>query len=100
MRKNYFLSLLFILISSVVIAQNYNMANGANGTISTCTGTFRDGGGAGNYANSQSSTITFCPSTPGTKVQIVFTQFDTEIIGTTLYDYLEMWQGATIVGPA
>ncbi|HSD14383.1 MAG TPA: PKD domain-containing protein, partial [Flavobacterium sp.] len=76
------------------------MTNGANGTISTCSGNFRDGGGTGNYANSQSSTITICPSTPGTKVQLVFTQFNTEIIGTTVYDYLEMWQGSTIAGPA
>ncbi|WP_026980529.1 T9SS C-terminal target domain-containing protein [Flavobacterium suncheonense] len=100
MKKNYLLSLLFLLISSVVIGQNYNMTNGANGTISTCSGNFRDGGGNGNYANNQSSTITFCPSTPGTVIRLTFTSFDTEIIGTTVYDYLEMWQGATITGAA
>ena len=52
------------------------MPNGENGTTSTCSGTFRDG--AGDYASSLNSTRTFCPSTPGDKVRITFTAFDTD----------------------
>ena len=65
------------------------MPNGANGTISTCSGTFRDG--AGNYGSSQNSTITFCPSTPGDLVKITFTAFNTE----NWFDILEVWHGNT-----
>lgn len=69
------------------------MPNGANGTTSTCSGTFRDG--AGDYASSLNSTRTFCPSTPGDKVRITFTAFDTE----SGYDYLDVWN-ANAVGVA
>ena len=69
------------------------MPNGANGTTSTCSGTFRDG--AGDYASSLNSTQTFCPSTPGDKVRITFTAFDTE----SGYDYLDVWN-ANAVGVA
>ncbi|KGO90064.1 hypothetical protein Q764_03075, partial [Flavobacterium suncheonense GH29-5 = DSM 17707] len=72
------------------------MASGANGTISTCSGTFKDGGGNGNYASNQSSTITFCPSTPGSLIRVSFTSFDTE----DGYDYLEVWNGNTVSGAA
>lgn len=69
------------------------MPNGENGTTSTCSGTFRDG--AGDYASSLNSTRTFCPSTPGDKVRITFTAFDTE----SGYDYLDVWN-ANAVGVA
>ncbi|MEQ3662365.1 MAG: hypothetical protein ACJAYP_000665, partial [Flavobacterium sp.] len=92
MKKIYLLVLGFILLFDFSIySQTYNMANGANGTITTCSGTYRDGGGAGNYAASQSSTITFCPTVPTDKIRISFTTFDTESIGTTCYDYLDLW---------
>ena len=97
MKKIYFLVLSVVLLSSYsVFSQTYNMPNGANGTITTCSGTFRDG--AGNYASNQNSTITFCPTNPTDKIRISFTAFDTESIGTTCYDYLDLWQGNT-VGP-
>ncbi|BCY29464.1 hypothetical protein KK2020170_23320 [Flavobacterium okayamense] len=63
-------------------------------SYSTCSGTFRDG--AGNYANNQDSSVTFCPSTPGTVVAITFTAFNTE----DGFDYLEIWQGNSMTGPA
>ncbi|MGX7668979.1 proprotein convertase P-domain-containing protein, partial [Flavobacterium pedocola] len=96
MKNNYFLSLLFLLICSVSFSQTYVMANGANGTISTCSGTFRDQGNNSDYGASQSSTITFCPSTPGDLIRVSFTAFNTE----NNYDYLEMWHGNSVSGTA
>lgn len=93
MKNKYLLLFIFLIVSFVSVGQTYNMPNGANGTISTCTGTFRDG--AGNYGNSQNSTITFCPSTPGDKVRMTFTAFDTE----SGLDYLDVWF-ANAVGAA
>uniref|UniRef100_UPI00404B3D27 PKD domain-containing protein n=1 Tax=Flavobacterium sp. TaxID=239 RepID=UPI00404B3D27 len=81
-----------------MFSQTYTMNNGANGTISTCSGTFVDDGGAGNYANNQNSTITFCPSTPGDLIQVVFTSFDTEGGGGLCTDYLDVWY-SNAVGP-
>lgn len=85
MIKNYFLNIVFLIVCTISFGQTYNMPNGANGTISTCSGTFRDR--AGDYLSSQNSTITFCPSTPGDKIRITFTAFETE----DGFDYLEVW---------
>ncbi|RTY90009.1 PKD domain-containing protein, partial [Flavobacterium sp. GSN2] len=90
MKNKYLLLFVFFLFTSIAFAQTYNMANGANGTISSCSGTFRDG--AGNYSANQNSTITFCPTTPGDLIRITFTSFDTE----NGYDYLDMWQGSSV----
>ncbi|MBC5836279.1 PKD domain-containing protein, partial [Flavobacterium bernardetii] len=91
MGKKYFLLLIFLASSFISFSQTYTMNNGANGTISTCSGTFVDQGGAANYANSQNSTITFCPSTPGDKIRIVFNTFATEGAAGTCTDYLDVW---------
>jgi subtilisin-like proprotein convertase family protein len=93
MKNNYLLIFVFLIVGFVSFSQTYNMPNGANGTTSTCTGTFRDG--SGNYASSLNSTRTFCPSTPGDKVKITFTAFDTE----SGYDYLDVWFGNTVGAP-
>uniref|UniRef100_UPI00259875FC proprotein convertase P-domain-containing protein n=1 Tax=uncultured Flavobacterium sp. TaxID=165435 RepID=UPI00259875FC len=93
MKKHNFLLLILLLVSVFSFGQTYNMGNGANGTISTCTGTFRDG--AGNYAASQNGTITFCPSTPGDRVRITFTAFDTE----SGFDYLDVWNANAVGAP-
>uniref|UniRef100_UPI0040486D1E proprotein convertase P-domain-containing protein n=1 Tax=Flavobacterium sp. TaxID=239 RepID=UPI0040486D1E len=93
MKKNYFFIVILFFFGLVTFGQTYNMANGANGTISTCSGTFRDG--AGNYSANQNSTITFCPSTPGDLIRITFTAFDTE----SGFDYLDVWQGNAVGAP-
>ncbi len=93
MKNKYLLLFVFLIVSFVSVAQTYNMPTGANGTISTCSGTFRDG--AGTYASSTNATITFCPSTPGDKVRLTFTAFDTE----SGLDYLDVWN-ANAVGAA
>ncbi|MQP63629.1 PKD domain-containing protein, partial [Flavobacterium sp. LMO6] len=91
MIKKYSLLWIFIFFSFSMFSQTYTMSNGANGTVATCSGTFVDDGGGGNYANSQNSTITFCPSTPGDIVKIVFNTFDTEGGGGLCTDYLDVW---------
>lgn len=97
MKKIYLLVLGIVLLCDFSLySQTYTMANGANGTKTTCSGTFLDGGGAGNYAASQNSTITFCPTTPTDKIRISFTAFNTESIGTTCYDYLDLWQANAV----
>ncbi|WP_282786845.1 PKD domain-containing protein, partial [Flavobacterium croceum] len=98
MRK---LLLLFSLIATLLgFSQTYTMLNGANGTISTCGGTFVDNGGSSmNYSANQSSTITFCPTIPGNKIKISFSSFVTEGSGATCYDYLDVWYSSTITNP-
>ncbi len=83
----------FILVINIIqpiYAQNYNINLG--GTISTCSGTFYDAGGTGNYSNNEDYTITFCPSTPGQVIQVAFTSFNTENWSST-YDRLTIYDG-------
>lgn len=83
----------FILVINIIqpiYAQNYNINLG--GTISTCSGTFYDAGGTGNYSNNEDYTITFCPSTPGQVIQVAFTSFNTENWNST-YDRLTIYDG-------
>lgn len=60
-----------------------------NGSISTCSNTFLDPGGTGNYANNQNMTYTICPGTAGAKVIAAFTSFATE----SGWDYLYIYDG-------
>ena len=83
MIKKYIL-LFFVFFSLGLSAQIYNMSNAP---VNTCTGTFLDSGGTGNYGNSQTFTKTFCPSTPGSIVRFVFTQFALENNADFLYVY-------------
>ncbi|WP_375240005.1 PKD domain-containing protein, partial [Aurantibacter sp.] len=104
--KKITLTLVFLLGSlSLLFGQTYTMTDGSNNSYNTCSGTFVDSGGAGTgnpsqYTNSESSVITFCPSTPGDLIQINFSQFETEAIGATLYDFLEYWNANSNAGPA
>ena len=63
--------------------------------ITTCSGTFYDPGGTGNYANSLSVTQTFTPATPGAKLIFNFTSFLTE----EGYDYLYVYNGPSTASP-
>lgn len=48
-------------------------------TVTSCSGTFYDSGGSGaNYANNESFTTTFYPSTAGSSVVLTFNSFSTE----------------------
>jgi gliding motility-associated-like protein len=96
--KNKLLVFLMLLGTSFAFSQ-YTLDNGANGTVSVCSGTFLDNGGSGNYSSSVDGTITFCPPTPGDLIKISFTSFSTEDDGLGgCYDYLDFWNGSTVGG--
>ncbi len=58
--------------------------------VSTCTGTFYDSGGDGNYGNSLNIVKTFTPSTSGNKLRFSFSSFSIE----NNWDYLYIYDGA------
>ncbi|MCD6069254.1 MAG: hypothetical protein K0S33_4080 [Bacteroidetes bacterium] len=72
-------------------AQTYTMTGG---TVNTCSGTFLDPGGAGNYANSISVTQTFC-SNNGLPIYLQFTSFATE----AGFDFVSIYDGPTTGSP-
>lgn len=94
--KNFYILFLISLFISKGYSQTYSMATGTN-NISTCSGTFYDSGGSGsNYTNGQDRTVTFCPSTPGTMIQLTFTSFNIE----NGYDFMYIYDGPNTSSPA
>jgi hypothetical protein len=67
----------------------------SNNTMSSCQAVFVDQGGYENYPNNTKSTMTFSPSTPGSKLRVTFSAFDLE----SNYDYLIVYDGANINAP-
>ncbi|SCY07072.1 T9SS type B sorting domain-containing protein [Flavobacterium caeni] len=91
------LFLLVSLISFGLQAQVYNMQNGS---VTTCSGTFYDSGGAaGDYGILETYQMTFCPPSAGSYIQLNFTQFDIE---GQPFDYMTIYNGpntsGTIIG--
>ncbi|HRG02061.1 MAG TPA: gliding motility-associated C-terminal domain-containing protein [Bacteroidia bacterium] len=92
---------IFTLILLVVCGYSYSQtfilpSTGVQSTFSggcpvgTCAGTLLDPGGAGNYSNNINSIYqTFCPTTPGTCLQVTFSAFNTE----NGFDYLTIGNG-------
>ncbi|MHA7843245.1 MAG: PKD domain-containing protein, partial [Winogradskyella sp.] len=73
----YLLTLITVVFSSVLIAQDVNMQNG---TVDQCGGVFYDSGGEfGNYGNDESFVLTICPENPGQRVILDFTEFNTQL---------------------
>ena len=89
--KTTLFALGMLLLATTAIAQTYDMPSGAgvNATATTCSGTFRDNGGAGNYTNSQNAAYIFYPSGAGQYISITFTAFNTQ----TPNDYLSIYDG-------
>ncbi|OUS00572.1 hypothetical protein A9Q86_10195, partial [Flavobacteriales bacterium 33_180_T64] len=51
-----------------------------NGTVTGCSGTFLDSGGAGGaYSSNESFILTICPDSPGQLAQLTFTEFNTQL---------------------
>lgn len=87
-------TLVVALFSTISLySQNYNMTNG---NVSTCSGTFYDNGGTGNYTSSQTLVFTICPSTPGSKIRVNFTSFNLE----NNYDFLQIYDGNSTAAPS
>lgn len=68
----------------------------ANGSTSTCSGTFYDSGYTSDYSNSSSQVFTICPGTAGSKLKAVFSSFQTE----SSLDYLEIFDGNSVAAPS
>lgn len=94
--KNIFILFIIFLIGPFVMAQNYPMTSANNGqTFVTCSGTFTDDGGNGNYgSNINNRRITFCTANPGELLRFDFTSFHTE----NNWDVLEVFNGPTATG--
>jgi gliding motility-associated-like protein len=73
----YLITILFLLLSSLVLAQDVNMQTA---TVNQCGGIFYDSGGEfGNYGNGEDFILTICPENPNQKIQIEFTTFITQL---------------------
>ncbi|MCB0503579.1 MAG: hypothetical protein KDD32_12935, partial [Bacteroidetes bacterium] len=106
MKKGSILLLLQLFVLTV-FAQTYLMNGGGSygnqttaqsNPVNTCTGNFYDAGGSGgNYNNNMNRWLTFCPDDAGLILNFSFSSFNTETIGSTVYDYLEVYEGATLM---
>ncbi|MEI8201430.1 MAG: PKD domain-containing protein [Bacteroidota bacterium] len=88
MKKIIFLLVSFIFIQTG-FSQTYWLNNGFTDgeTITTCAGIFYDGGGASNYADNESWTVTFQPSSTTQRMSIYFNSFAVDNTDTLwIYD--------------
>ncbi|HBX50216.1 MAG: hypothetical protein A2275_02540 [Bacteroidetes bacterium RIFOXYA12_FULL_35_11] len=83
-----FLILFFFGSLQFAFSQTYLISQG--GTVTTCSGTFYDSGGAsGDYTSYETNTITFCPGIPGSFISLQLVNFDVDGIssgGLCFYD--------------
>ncbi|AEH00200.1 T9SS type B sorting domain-containing protein [Lacinutrix sp. 5H-3-7-4] len=69
------ITLITIFISINCFAQDVLMQNG---TVSQCSGSFLDSGGASNYSSNEDFVLTICSPTPGEAVVLDFITFGTQ----------------------
>ncbi len=92
MKRNLPLTAFLLLLSSAMFAQTYTLSNALTGNAqyaTTCTGTFEDDGGAGNYTNGVDASYTFYPTAAGQYTVLTFTAFSTQVTA----DYLSIYDG-------
>ncbi|MBL0077591.1 MAG: PKD domain-containing protein [Bacteroidetes bacterium] len=93
MRKYFLLIGVIFSCYLSLIAQNYNMSND---TITTCGGKFFDSGGSGgSYGNNEGFIMTFCASTPGDQIKLVFLTFNLQ----NNNDYMYIFDGPDTTAP-
>jgi PKD repeat protein len=69
-------------------------------SVTTCTGTFFDPGGAtGNYGNNQNYTMVFSASLPNHQISLNFTEFELEAGTGCTADYITIHNGRTPFAP-
>lgn len=83
------------VFSVPVMVNNENCFIMNGNPVTTCSGTFYDNGGLGNYTNNANLTQTFAPSTPGQMLQFDFTSFTVE----TGFDELTIFNGPDALSP-
>jgi len=96
------IKLLHILITTLLVigftelySQSYLISDG--GTITTCSGTIYDSGGAGgSYGNNEDYVITICGDMAGATMTLEFTEFDVE---SATYDNLTIYDGPNTASP-
>jgi hypothetical protein len=71
----------------------------SNTAITTCSGTFYDSQGTGNYLNNQDITMTFLPGNPSELIMVDFTLFDLEYHSSCNYDWLKIYNGTNTAAP-
>ena len=69
--------ILILFSTNKLFSQTYEIDAQNGQTISTCSGTFYDSGGQfGNYNSGENYSVTFCPSTTGTYIELGFSVWD------------------------
>jgi hypothetical protein len=67
-----------------------------NGTITTCSASFYDTGGAtGSYQNNENYTLTLLPASSGAQIMVTFTAFNVE----NNWDFLKIYNGTSASAP-
>lgn len=96
--KSSLLLVCALILSVFTMAQSFNMSNG--GSASSCTGTFYDPGGTGNYTSGTSTwTYTICnPSAPA-PIFINFTSFSLRDPLFCSSDVLRIYNGPSTASP-
>ncbi len=99
--KQLLLLIGILFFSQNIIAQNYPMQSG---TVTTCSGTFYDtGGAAGNYANNENFTganaFTICPATAGAAIILDFTAFNLQPMAGPNGDFMYIYDGPDTNAP-
>jgi hypothetical protein len=91
-------SLLALFSSLNSYAQEYFMNSSTNGTtITTCSGTLYDSGGAeGSYQNNEDYVVTICSDQEGTVMTLHFTEFELE---SSAWDWIKIYNGDSESSP-
>ncbi|MCD4735586.1 MAG: PKD domain-containing protein [Bacteroidales bacterium] len=72
----------------------------SNTTVTTCSGTFYDSGGAGsNYSDYEDYTFTIFPAAVNGKTKIIFSLFNVEYHSSCNYDWLKIYNGPDTFSP-
>lgn len=104
----FILSILTVFVlGSSAFGQNIVFSPAVNGqTFNTCGAFIIDSGGQGGpgYSNSETSIITFCPSTPGDIISVTFGLFalstvDDNPTPATNLDYMDVYDGPSVASP-